>query len=52
MNTPSGREIASLRHLAALLEKIPEEYYLSIRACCRALQAKEKPAAPTTEREL
>lgn len=52
MNTPSGCEIALLRRLAALLEEIPEEYYPAILACCKALQAKEKPAAPTTEREL
>ena len=52
MNTPSDREIASLRRLAALLEEIPEEYYPAILACCKALQAKEKPAAPSTEREL
>ena len=49
---PQTLQDADVMRIAAKLVQIPEKLYPGLLALCKALQAKEKPATPTTEREL
>ena len=49
---PQTLQNANVMRIAAKLVQIPEKLYPGLRPPCKALQAQEKPATPTTEREL